>query len=1075
VNEDTTDSRQAPARPRIPAALIYACFFGSGLTSLVYELLWVRRLNLVFGSTTYSVTTVLAAFMAGLGLGAYLIGRRLDTGRRGGLRVYAYLELAVALFALLSLPLLHGVEWIYAAAQGAMGLGQGGAALLKFLLAFPVLALPAALMGGTLPALTRALVRRREALHRGVGLLYGVNTIGAAVGTALAGMVLIQHLGLWLSILMCAGINLVIGLAALWAARRVEESPANPAPEKAPAPPDLRRHLRTPAVFYSLVAVTLTGMLSMSYEVIWTRLLTLTMGSSTYAFSIILGIFLLGISAGSLAFSWLSRGNVPSAYALALLLAALAAWVTVSLLVVPHLPAIWLNAGPVVAHSIERILVGQVVLAAALLGVPTLIFGAALPLAMGIVARELGQVGRDVGGIYLCNTAGAILGSVLTGFLLIPLLGTQWSLLLGLLLNLLLAGAGLLLFGPRTSQKLAGLVTVSLLCVAASLQPTWAVKVLDIGVGHRMANNLPSNAWNKLRFLEWGSSRLAFLREGLNATVSVRQFDGGTSLLVNGKADASTDLDMSTQLMLGTIPLLVHPSPSDVAVVGWGSGVTAYTATFFPEVKRVDVIEIEPAVVAASRFFHRVNGAAERLPRVRIHYDDARSYLLATRRRFDVLISEPSNPWMAGVANLFSRDFYRQARGRLKPGGIFGQWLQLYKMDSRSVALVFRTMLESFPHVQVWFTDRDNLILLGSARPLRPSVARVRAAFKADKRLPRYMAAFGTGMLPEQFFGAFLLERTDLERLVLRGGSEVMTDDRPVLEYMAMAGLYKMNHPHWRSLWRLKLQTGKILPPTVDSPPPLGAAVNGAARVLRFRTMAARSVSDWALKQYPDRPFLRLTQARVLEAKGDHVGALKLLDRMPDSAGWSARAALRRCRSLVALGHHREALLALPAMRDFRPQARRLCRLQALIGVGEYDQAWAEIDTLLGMLDRVDDPDLLKLNREVVYKALAKLVQASRQYHRGITAATRRKEQDGGEVSRLDALLQAQMAARVPTGEIVNTLDQLNRFGPNILRHLRLSLRYYGEAGHAAKAEEVACLLRRARVDPVDAPLWPKK
>ena len=831
-----------PPRPTpIPSFLIYVCFFGSGLTSLVYELLWVRRLNLIFGSTTYSVTTVLAAFMAGLGVGGYLIGRRVDTGRRG-LRTYAYLELGVAVLALCSLPMLRGVEWAYAALQGSLGLGQGGATLLKFIMAFPVLAFPAALMGGTLPALTLAVVRRREALHKGVGLLYGINTVGAAVGTILAGVLLIQHLGLWRSVLLCASINLIIGLVALWVARRCEpagggkpvETPARPEPQ-------LLHHLRKPAVAYSL--------------------------------------------------------------------------------------------------------------------------------------------------------------------------------LMGLVLNLLLAAAGLVLFSERKVWRLAGAALVVPLGAAASLQPAWAAEMLDAGIGHRMANNVPRNAWRRLQMLQWGGGRLAYFKEGLNATVSVRQFDHGTALLVNGKADASTDQDMTTQVMLGQIPMLVHSRPQAVAVVGWGSGVTAYTTTFFPEVKRVDVMEIESAAVEASRFFHRLNGAAERHPKVHIHCDDARSYLLSTQRRFDVLISEPSNPWMAGVANLFSRDLYELAKKRLAPGGIFGQWLQLYRMDSSSVAMVFRTMLESFPHVQVWFTDRDNLILLGSDEPLRPSVERVRKAYEADDRIPRYMAAFGSGMLPEQFFGAFLLGQADLKRLVDRFEPELMTDDRPVLEYRAMAGLYHRNHPHWDSLWRLKLEHGAFLPPVKGPAPPVSAAINGAARVMGFHTMASGRISAWGMKHYPDKPFIWLTRARFHEEHGN--------------------------------------------------------QLEALIGAKKHAQAWTEVEALLGQLDRTDDADLLKVQRQTVYSALDRLIVASRQYSRGIKAATLRKEEDGGEVSRLDALVDAQVAAKVPPQQIIETVDQLRRFGLTNIRHLKVSERLYREAGRLDQADALALILRELSLEPEGKPLWP--
>ena len=1062
-----------PQGPRIPTALLFACFFGSGLTSLIYELLWVRRLNLVFGSTTYSITTVLAAFMAGLGLGSWLIGRRVGAGSRG-VRTYAYLELGVAAFALCSLPLLTLVEWGFAAAQGALGLGQGAAAVLKFVMAFPVLALPAALMGGTLPALARAVVQRRAELHRRVGLLYGVNTVGAAVGTMLAGLVLIEHLGLWRSVVLAALINGAIGLAALWAARRGEagEQPADAAEPEPPAV-QLRSHLRNPAVAYCAVAVAVTGLLSMSYEVIWTRLLSLSVGSSTYSFTIILGIFLLGISAGALVYSRAARGRQPGAFNLAMVLTALAAWVTISMVVVPQLPHTWLRMASVLGGSLPRMLAGETLLAAGLLLVPTMLFGAALPMAMGVVARELGQVGRDVGGVYLCNTIGAIAGSVVTGFVLIPALGTQSSLMVGLLLNLVLAGVGLVLFTPRLSRRVAGVALVLLVGAAAALQPTWPPQVFDSGVGHRVANTVTGDRWQREQLLSWGGSRLVSLEEGRNATVAVRQFNAGMTLLVNGKPDASSHGDMSTQVLLGHIPMLTHRRPRAVAVVGWGSGVTAYSATFFPEVKRVDAIEIERAVLNASRHFRRVNGGAEGLPRVHLHLGDARSYLLATRRRYDVIISEPSNPWMAGVANLFSADFYRLARSRLRPGGIFGQWLQLYGVDSRSVALVFRTMLSEFEHVQLWFTDPGNLILLGSRSPMRVSLARVRRAFKADPRVGRYMAAFGTGMLPEQFFGAFLLGRAELQQVVDRFDHELMTDDRPVLEYWAVRSLYSKVQPHMAHLWRLKLARGLILPPLLGQGPPLSAAVDGAARTLRIHRGINDRLTAWATKRYPKQPFVWLARARHVADLGQHRQARKLLDKLPSTAGWQVRRSLILCRALVRAGRYKEALAEARAIVGFRPVARQLCRLDALVGARRYGEAWQEAEAALAQLDDNQDADVLGMQRRLLYQAIGQLTQLSKHYQRGIRAMSSRKEQDGGELDRLQALIKAQLAAKRPASEISRSLDQLARFGLISRRYLELCARVQREAGKHRRADRCAATLAELTRHPRGLPLWP--
>ncbi|MCA9668448.1 MAG: fused MFS/spermidine synthase, partial [Myxococcales bacterium] len=833
----------------LPLRLLTLCFFGSGLTGLVYELVWTRRLQLVFGSTTYSVTTVLAAFMAGLGIGSYLIGRRVDRSPEQGARIYAYLEIGVAIYAAISLPLISGVEWLYGVMQRSLELSPSGAALLKLALAFPVLALPAGMMGGTLPALVRATVRRRQGLHRAVGRLYGVNTIGAAVGTLLTGMLLIELLGLWRTVLLSATVNAGIGILVLSRLRAAERAVKEAArhregpPEREEAleereraaPPvpavGLRYHLRRPDVLFCALAVVLTGVLSMSYEVVWTRLLGLVMGSSTYAFTIVLGIFLVGIASGALLYSRIARGREPSALGLAQLLCALAIWVALTLAFIPSLPRMLMALAQLPGLSFSRVLLFEIVFATALLLVPTLLLGAALPMAMGIVSRALGQIGRDVGGIYLANTLGAIAGSVLTGFLLVPWLGCQRTLVAGLVANVILVGVGFGAFARRPLLRAFGGAIAALIGMMAVAQAPWPAVLFDSGLAYRLHEvNAKSNLELEKR-LRRLPNKLLFRSEGVNATISVRQFEEGITLLVNGKPDASTSTDMATQVVLGGLAALIHPAPRDVNIVGWGSGVTARTVSLLPEVRRLDVIEIERAVLAASRYFHPVNGAIERDKRVKVYYDDARSFYLTNERRYDVIISEPSNPWMVGVSGLFSADFYALAKRRLKPGGIFGQWLQLYRVDARAVALVLRTVRQAFRHVQLWLSDPFDVMLVASDSPIRPSRDRIATAYRQAPELARLMAAYGPGRTPDAFFGCYLLGEKSLARVAARLGDAVMTDDRPVLEYRAVRDIYRPTRHHLRALMSLKLAAGDILPPLAkgSTPPALGAVIAGAA------------------------------------------------------------------------------------------------------------------------------------------------------------------------------------------------------------------------------------------------------
>lgn len=1063
--------------PILPFSLLAVCFFGSGFTGLVYELLWTRRLQLTFGSTTYSITAVLAAFMAGLGLGGYLIGRRVDRSRLSGVRIYAYLELGVGLYALASLPLLSLCEHLYAALQAWLELGQWGAALLKLLLAFPVLAFPAALMGGTLPALTRALCESRSTLHVTVSRLYGVNTIGAAMGTALTGLVLIESLGIWQSMVLAALVNLSIAALVLGRLRR-EAADSSPAPaEPAPqgeAAPELRllAHLRSPAILFCAVAVTLTGFLSMLYEIVWTRMISLVVGSSSYAFAIVLAIFLFGLALGALLYSRTAATRPPSAGGLAVLLLGLGLWVTLTLSLIPLLPEIMIRLAQIPGVGYLRLLAFELVLALTVLLIPTLILGAALPMSMGIVSRALGQLGRDVGGVYLANTGGAIAGSVLTGFALIPLLGSERTLVVGVLLNLALAAVGILGFGGpplRRAIGLAGTLAVGAVCL---MQPSWPPSVFDSGLGTRLDSVVAKGPLDLARRLERAPSRLRFLEEGVNATVSVREFPNQLTLLVNGKPDASSGGDMTTQATLGAIPLLAHPRPTEVAVIGFGSGVTAHVATFFPEVARIDVVEIERAVLRAAPLFRAVNGGVEEHAKVNLILDDARSLLRTSSRRYDVVISEPSNPWMAGVASLFSADYYELARRRLKPGGIFGQWLQLYRIDAEAVAMILRTMLTSFPEVEVWHADAHNLILLGSDGPIRHSLDRVERAYRADHRLRVIGAAYGPGPQAEHFFGCFLLGRGQLEQVVSRFGARRMTDDHPILEYHVLRGLFRPTHDHVASLWEAKLVGGGALLPrhlTGRAPPP-GLVLAGSITMLRRHPLEDK-IGRHAIERFRDEPQLRLVRAKTLDRLGRSAEARELARSLPQEPGFRAEAALLEARILLREQKPAEALARLEEMGRFRPVARLWYQLEAALALGRGGLAWASAEALQSALDERYNIDVINLPREEVYRRFQKLIEASRLYERGLRLLERRKEPAGGEYHRQLALVATFRGMGQPK-RAARAMDALLEYGLPALDAFTLCEETYRAAGETAAADGCVKTRERYTFKPMGRPLW---
>ncbi|MBI2081748.1 MAG: fused MFS/spermidine synthase, partial [candidate division NC10 bacterium] len=778
------------------------CFFLSGATGLVYEVVWLRLLGLVFGHTVYAITTVLAAFMAGLALGSFAFAR--VVGRLSNLlRAYGWLEIGIGLSCAAIPALLGGAATLYLRLHGALDLSYDAFSLVQFLLVFALLLLPTALMGGTLPVLSQALAGPPGRLGRTIGVLYAVNTAGAVVGVVLAGYVLLPAIGNRATIAVAVGANLAVGAVALFLSRSRPFAP--PEPGSPPAAPQAARAAGAPlpgplglAAALTVAALGLSGAASMIYEVAWTRALSLVIGSSTYAFTAMLVAFLVGIAGGSAAYSWL-RGTRPAGPAtFAVLQAGIGLAVALVLLLFERMPELFLVAlrwsdSPGFVQGV------QFAVSAGALLLPTLLIGATFPCAVAVAARGAGRTGQDVGHIYAVNTVGAIVGTVLAGFVLIPALGVHAALKVGILLNLLLA-AGLWGLSPHAAAtwRWGGLAAAVLAALGAALVPPWDQRVMASGpaiYGKAYLEPSAQSVGKRLR-----EQRLLYYRDGLSATVSVNQRGQHVFLRVNGKAEAGTAYDMPTQLMLGHLPLLLHPKPQRVLVIGLGSGITAGAVARHP-IERLDIAEIEPAVVEASRFFAHEHGEVLADPRVRLVLADARTFLLTTAERYDVIISEPSNPWIGGLASLFSVEFFTLARERLRPGGIMLQWLQAYNLFPDDLRMVLQTFRTVFPGTSVWNTHGDFLIL-GRTEPGPVDFALVKARYQANPALRRDLERIGVPASPG-VLGFFMLGEKDAARLA--EGAGLNTDDRLPLEFSAPRALYvDTTNINWKMVHRFK-------------------------------------------------------------------------------------------------------------------------------------------------------------------------------------------------------------------------------------------------------------------------------
>jgi len=772
---------------RSRAALAYTLlFFLSGATGLVYELLWVRVLYQTFGSTIHSVTTVVVAYMGGLGLGAWFFGRRVDRHTRPA-ALYGWLEVAIGVFGVCS-PLVLGLAHrLYLSIAGAANLGTGTSVALRFGLAALVLLIPTTLMGGTLPVLTRAFMGEdRARLRPSLGRLYGLNTLGAVAGTALAGFFLIEFVGVRSSLWLTAALNIAIGVIALRLGRDASSADPGREPGEHHNPP--RDLLRTLA----LVLLAVTAFASLLDEIAWTRVLVMIVGGSTYAFTLILLMFLLGIGIGSVLVARRSATRAETAAAAGLAQGLTGVGSAGLFLFFGLLPAyiIAVFQVPELGATPRLLLMGVAVGAVVL--VPALGMGMTFPLLAELTARDRAS-GADVGLAYALNTVGSILGAALTGFVLVVALGTQATLRVGLVLNALAAlalawaAARGIAEGSTEHHRLrirvlgAGLLATIAIVVAAAA-PGWTTRLIDLGA--TMYARQPMTPAVRRAFLEHRGARQLAFREGWNATVSVWQTEAGRTLRVNGKVDASDRGDMDTQIMAGLAPVAARAGAASALVIGYGSGVTTRVLAAVPGMARVRVVEIEPAVLQMDSLFHHVNDTVLARPNVTAVVDDARSALQLGRERYDVIVSEPSNPWVAGVATLYTPEFFRIVRQRLEDDGVFCQWIQLYQLPLPIIAGIVRNLREVFPNLEVWFTETHDLMVLASPRPLvydRAWLARLIGPRGALGEIGREWLGVDE---PDQYFGRRVLGGVGVRRLEERA-QFAHSDDRPRLEFVA--------------------------------------------------------------------------------------------------------------------------------------------------------------------------------------------------------------------------------------------------------------------------------------------------
>ena len=769
--------------------LIIGClFFASGFSSLIYQVVWSRLLAFVFGSTTFATASVLAVFMGGLALGSFLSGKFSDRVRNP-LIFYGILEGIIGLWALAVPSLLDSAVPLYRIVWQQYHLSPLLFALLRLAVAGAVLILPTACMGATLPFVSRYVATNADTLGSRLGTLYAVNTFGAVFGAALAGFLLLPWLGLKMTTWVAAFINLILFLAvfALSARRR---QPALPAPaEVAAAPVAGGRSARlSGTMFAALSAFGISGALSMAYEVGFTRALLLVIGSGTYAFTCMLTTFLLGIFLGS----WLCARVIDKSKDAFLVFAALeiaaAFCALAALLSFAYLPVCNLVVAAFLAQSAETALVLKFVLAAFTFVPLTLCLGATFPAVVSACVKDLASVGRSVGTLYSANTCGAIVGAFLSGFVLVPFLGVEKMLLALAVLSLLL-GCVLLFLSPTAKPvfRFSGMaLTVCLAFLAAFTPQVWDHRLLLLVQPLRRNHSDPKSVAAilfdaQLRRQALSLIDVLYYADGISSNVGVVKMKDTARLLLltNGNVDGGDSLDMGTQILLSLFPFMVKPDIQDVCVVGYGTGISTGTALCFP-VKHVDSIELEKKVYDAARYFDHVNHRPDSDTRSHFEMEDGRNFLLTTDRKFDLIVSEPSNPWQAGVCNLYTREYFEICHRHLKPGGLMSCWLQTTELSPASIRSILSAQRSSFPHLLVFGTGKGpDVVILAGDSPLQADWKTIKEAFR---RSPVKLQFDRAGLLTPVEVAACIKADTQTAAAIC-GDSLPNSDDRNYLEF----------------------------------------------------------------------------------------------------------------------------------------------------------------------------------------------------------------------------------------------------------------------------------------------------
>lgn len=762
--------------------------FGSGFCSLAYQLVWMRELRLIFGSSTLAIAAVLAIFMGGIGLGSLVLAEKAEKSEEP-LLLYAYFELVISCSAMLSPVFLAVAENLYLKMGGAQSLGSWPATLIRLFFSALVLGVPTFFMGGTMPAITRSIQRKVDLGRRDVGLLYGLNTSGAVVGVLLVTFFMFESLGSTNSLRLTSLLNFLVAIAAFVLARQirmprelVQRSTDDDKKDSIIAPRSSQKHIPVWLVF---TAAFVSGFCFFFMELVWYRMLAPLLGGTTYTMGIVLGVILVGLALGGLGFGMRRYTVITNLRIFALVCALEALFLVGPFAMGDYLAFLAALFRPIGSFGMYGYVIGWVVISAITVLPTAIMAGYQFPLLIGLKGVGFERIAEDTGKIYAWNTLGAVTGSLLGGIVLLPLLGCIISWQFNVLLLSILAVTALSFSVRYEGRSLflivpAGVVAVTF-CLLSVSGPSAAWRHTPIGAGRV---NLATNSFNKI--VAWANENrrsILWEKDGRESSLAMNVTDG-VSIVINGKSDGNVKSDIGTQIMGPLISAVLHPAPRQALVLGLGTGCSSGWLAAIDSIIRVDSVEIEPAIVEIVKKCAPMNRDVLANQKVNLIIGDAREVLRTSREKYDLIFSEPSNPYRAGIASLYTKEFYQAVAERLEGGGYFTQWVQGYEIDSRTVKTIYATLGAVFPVVETWETKLNDLVFVCSTAETDYSVSRLRERVATEPF--RSGLLYSWGVVDLEGFLSHYVARSSLAAEVATEGrllGLINTDDRMLVEF----------------------------------------------------------------------------------------------------------------------------------------------------------------------------------------------------------------------------------------------------------------------------------------------------